>query len=154
MCESSEPSNRTELEASRRRAARLMKRLMLHFRSQMDEKLQPFGVTKAQMQLLWAIRNAPASSGAHLSRLCDVTPQTMQGLIQKTEESGWIVRGKDSVNDRIVIASLTPAGEQLLVTAEGVVKSIEAQLWNGIPAHALDALNGVLERCLENISAA
>jgi DNA-binding MarR family transcriptional regulator len=152
MCESSHNANRTELEASRRRAARLLKRVMMHFRSEMDEKLQPFGVTKAQIQLLWAIRNAPGSSGAHLSRLCEVTPQTMQGLIQKTEESGWIVRGKDRVNERIVTASLTPAGERLLVTAESVVKTIEAQLWDGIPAQALEALSGVLEKCLENIS--
>ena len=130
----------------------MMKRLMLHFRSQVDEELQPFGVTKAQIQLLAAIRDAPLSSGAHLSRLCDVTPQTVQTLIQKTEESGWIVRGKDSVNDRIVTASLTTAGEELLRTADTVVKGIEARLWSGVSASEIEGLHRLLEKCLSNIA--
>ena len=105
-----ESLKKTAVEESRRRVAKLMKRLMLHLRAQMDEELQPFGVTKAQIQLLVAIRDAPGSSGAHLSRLCDVTPQTMQALIQKAEDSGWIIRGKDRVNDRIVTALIDGSG--------------------------------------------
>ncbi|WP_263383420.1 MarR family winged helix-turn-helix transcriptional regulator [Granulicella arctica] len=150
MCELTE---KTELEASRRQIARLMKRLMLHFRTEIDEQLRPFGATKAQIQLLWAIRSAPGSSGAHLARACEVTPQTMQALIQKTEESGWIVRGKDSVNDRIVTASLTAAGEELLVTADRVIKGIEAQLWQGVSPEAIETLSSVLEQCLANVTA-
>jgi DNA-binding MarR family transcriptional regulator len=149
MCDSPE---KTELEESRRRVARQMKRLMMHFRTQIDEELRPYGVTKAQIALLWAIRNAPGSSGAHLSRLCEVTPQTAQALIQRAEESGWIVRGKDSVNDRIVTASLTAAGEEVLVTADRVVRSIEAKLWDGVPASAIEGLSVVLEQCLQNIA--
>lgn len=140
-----------KLRESRRRAAVLMKRILLQVRTTMDEELQPYGVTKAQIQLLWAIRNAPGSSGAQLSRQCEVTPQTMQELIQRAEEGGWIVRGKDSVNERIVTASLTPAGEELLQAADGVVKEIEAKLWKGIPAEAIDALIEVLETCAENV---
>ena len=150
MCES---LPNAELQESRRRAAKLMKRLILHVRAEMDEKLQPYGVTKAQIQLLVAIRDAPGSSGAHLSRLCDVTPQTVQALIQKTEESGWIVRGKDRANDRIVTASLTAAGKELLTTADQVVKSIEARLWYGVSIDVINSLSGMLETCLENMAA-
>jgi DNA-binding MarR family transcriptional regulator len=141
-----------ELQESRRQAARLMKRIMLHFRAQMDEELRPYGVTKAQMQLLLAIRDAPGSSGAQLSRQCEVTPQTVQALIQRTEEGGWIVRGKDSVNDRIVTASLTPAGEELLLNVDRLVKTIEAKLWEGVPAAAIEGMIAVLEQCLGNIA--
>ena len=143
---------KTELEESRREAARLMKRILLHFRGQMDEELRPYGVTKAQIQLLHAIREAPGSSGAHLSRICDVTPQTVQALIQRTEEGGWIVRGKDNVNERIITASLTPAGEELLLTADRIVKSIEARLWEGVAAEEIKALSSVLVKCLNNIA--
>ena len=149
MCES---IKKNELETSRRQVARLMKRIMLHFRAEIDEELRPFGATKAQVQLLWAIRNAPGSSGAHLARSCEITPQTAQTLIQRAEEAGWIMRGKDSVNDRIVTASLTPAGDQLLVTADEIIRGIEARLWHGVSAAALANLSGVLEHCLENIA--
>ena len=140
-----------ELHESQRQAAKLMKRILAHFRASMDEELRPFGVTSAQIKLLWAIRNAPGSSGAQLSRQCEVTPQTAQALIQRAEESGWIVRGKDSVNDRIVTAALTAEGHEVLLTADRVVKSIEAKLWKGIPASSVNGLIEVLEKCLGNI---
>jgi len=149
MCEQSDS---TELEASRRRAATLMKRLITHLRAQMDEQLRPHGVTKAQLQLMVAIQNAPGSSGAQLSRLCEVTPQTLHALIHRTEEGGWILREKDTVNDRIITATLTPAGEQLLLTARDIVKTIEARLWNNIPAASIESLSTILEHCLTNIT--
>ncbi len=52
-----------KIRESRRHAAMLMKRILLQVRTAMDEELRPYGVTKAQIQLLWAIRNAPGSSG-------------------------------------------------------------------------------------------
>jgi MarR family transcriptional regulator, organic hydroperoxide resistance regulator len=146
-------SNKKELEESRRQAARLMKRIMIHFRTLIDEELRPYGLTKAQIQLLWAIRNAPGSSGAQLARVCEVTPQTAQALIRRAEEGGWIKRGKDKVNDRIVTASLTPAGEDVLLTAEQVVKGIEGKLWEGVPAPAIAGLIALLEQCLKNVVA-
>lgn len=140
------------VEENQRRITKLMKRILLQFRALMDEKLHPHGVTTAQIRLLGVIRNAPGSSGAQLARLCEVTPQSAQVLIQRAEEAGWIVRGKDDVNDRILTASLTPEGEKLLKIADGILSGIEAKLWQDIPAAKLDAVSRVLERCLQNIS--
>jgi DNA-binding MarR family transcriptional regulator len=141
-----------EFHESQRRVTKLMKRILAQFRTLMDEKLRPYGVTTAQIRLLSALRNAPGSSGAHLARQCEVTPQSAQALIQRAEEAGWIVRGKDSVNDRIVTASLTPAGSDMLKIADRLMASIEAKLWQQIPAPAIDELIEVLEKCLHNIS--
>lgn len=141
-----------KLQQRRRATAQLMRRIMVEFRGQLDEELRPYGVTTAQIKVLWAVRDSPGSSGAQLSRLCQVTPQSAQALIRRTEEEGLIVRGKDRTNDRIVTASLTPAGEELLKTADRVAKSIEARLWRGVPPETMDVLNGVLEKCLLNLS--
>jgi len=142
----------TELHNEQRRAAKLMKRIMVQIRFMMDEKLQPYGATMAQIRLLSAIRNAPGSSGAQLARQCEVTPQTVQVLIRRAQEAGWIVRGKDSVNGRIVTTFLTVGGEQLLEVADGLMKEIEARVWRGIGHTAVDQFNEVLERCMLNIS--
>jgi len=140
-----------ELHTNQRRAERLMKRIMTHFQAVLDEELRPYGATIAQVRLLWAIRNSPGSSGAQLSRECDVTPQTTQALIQRAEDSGWIVRGKDRVNDRVVTATLTSAGEHLLQAADRIVRGIEAKLWKGIGPEAIEEMIEVLEQCLENV---
>ena len=47
-------------------------------------------------------------SGAQLARSCYVTPQSAQALLKSLEDGGWIRREKDQVNERILIARLTP----------------------------------------------
>lgn len=142
----------SELDEDQRRVTKLMKRIMTEFRTRMDEKLHPYGVTTAQVRLLGAIRNAPGSSGAQLARLCEITPQSAQALIQRAEEAGWIIREKDEVNDRILTVTLTPDGEKILKTADRVLRGIESHLWQGIPPRNLAAVIKVLETCLDNLT--
>jgi|ERR1700678_3077643 DNA-binding MarR family transcriptional regulator len=138
-------------QAERRRAAQMMKRILIHFRSQMDEKLRPQGVTTAQLHLLKVIRDEPGGSGAQLARACYMTPQSAQALLKGLEDDGWITRTKDPVNDRILIAQLTPIGVGLLDTAEKLARVIEKRLWRGVPDSGVEALNKTLVRCLENL---
>ena len=84
--------NRKDRQAETRRAAQMMKRIMIHFRSQMDEELRPQGVTTAQLSLLKAIRDKPGGSGAQLARACYVTPQSAQALLKGLEDGGWVIR--------------------------------------------------------------
>jgi DNA-binding MarR family transcriptional regulator len=141
----------SKIEETRRHATKLVKRIFIQFHSLMDEKLRPYGVTTAQIRLLLAIRSAPGSSGAELARQCEVTPQSAQSLIEKAEESGWITRSKDNMNERIVTASLTPEGEKLLKVAERCIRNIEAKAWRDISPRSLEKLVKVFEQCLENL---
>ena len=134
-----------------RRAAQMMKRILIHFRGQMDEQLRPQGVTTSQLQVMKIIREEPGASGAQLARACYVTPQSAQTLLKQLEVDGWIRRVKDRVNDRILVSELTPSGEKLLLTAEKVAKVIEVKLWRGVPESSIAALNLVLGQCLENL---
>jgi DNA-binding MarR family transcriptional regulator len=138
-------------QAETRRAAQMMKRIMIHFRSQMDEKLRPQGVTTAQLQMLKVIRDEPGGSGAQLARACYVTPQSAQALLKSLEDGGWITRTKDPVNERILIAQLTPSGTELMETAERLARVIERRLWAGVPDSGVEALNRTLVRCLANL---
>ena len=134
-----------------RRAAQMMKRIMVHFHSQIDEALRPQGVTTAQLQVLKVIRDGSGGWGAQLARACYVTPQSAQALLKNLEDGGWITRTKDRVNDRILIAQLTPSGMELLETAEKLARVIEKRLWVGVPDSQVKALNETLMRCLANL---
>jgi len=131
----------------------VMKRIMNQFRVHLDEQLRPQGLTTAQMQVLFAVRNSPGSSGAQIARSCYITPQTAQALLKHLEQSGFIVRGKDAVNDRIVTASITPKGERLAQSVEKNSRGLQKKLWKGIPDRELDRLSKLLERCLSNLEA-
>ena len=143
--------NGKDRHADRRQAARMMKRIMIHFRGQMDDLLRPHGVTTAQLVVLKAVQDEPAAFGAQLARVCHVTPQSAQALLKSLEDGGWIVRTKDAVNDRILIAKLTSNGVKLLATGEKLARVIEERLWHGIADSAVEALNRTLVRCLENL---
>jgi MarR family transcriptional regulator, organic hydroperoxide resistance regulator len=130
---------------------RTMKHILLQFRVRMDDQLRPQGVTTAQMQVLFAVRNAPGSSGAQLARACYITPQTAQTLLKHLEAAGFIVRGKDPVNDRIVTASITPQGERLAQVVEKRALEVHKVLWKGISEPELARLSSMLDRCLSNL---
>jgi MarR family transcriptional regulator, organic hydroperoxide resistance regulator len=138
-------------QAETRRAAQTMKRIMIHFRRQMDEELRPQGVTTAQLHVLKVIRDEYGASGAQLARACYVTPQSAQALLKGLENGGWITRTKDPVNDRILIAKLTLSGGELLDSAERLARVIEKKLWHGVPDGAVQTLNKTLMRCLANL---
>ncbi len=134
-----------------RQTLRRMKTLLIAFRGRLDDELKPMGVTTAQMQMLDAIRTHPGASGAQLARACRVTPQTAQGFLARAEREGWIVRGKDAENDRLVTRSLTSAGKRLLKHADRISRTIEATVWRGTTAEELVRLNEVLRRCMQHL---
>jgi DNA-binding MarR family transcriptional regulator len=129
----------------------MMKRIIVNFRSQMDERLRPHEVTTAQWAVLRAVRDEPGASGAQLARACHMTPQSAQALLKSLEAGEWIVRTKDAVNDRILTTKLTPSGMKLVEAGEKLIRAIEKKLWDGIPASAVEALNKTLLRCLANL---
>jgi DNA-binding MarR family transcriptional regulator len=134
-----------------RRAIQGMKHILLQFRAQMDERLRPQHVTTAQMRVLFAICDAPGSSGAQLARSCYITPQTTQALLKHLEQSGFIVRGKNAINDRIVTASVTSTGERLVKSVEKQSAVLQGEIWKGISDSELVQINALLDRCLENL---
>ena len=136
---------------AQRQTMRRMKHLLIAFRGRLDEELKPMGVTTAQMQMLDAIRQHPGASGAQLARACRVTPQTAQGFLGRAEREGWIVRGKDAENDRLVTRSLTGEGVALLAAAELLSKAIEKTVWRGTKPEELRLVNEVLDRCMGHL---
>ena len=130
---------------------RQMKQLLTLFRGSMDEELRPHGATTAQVQLLYQIQQAETCTGAKLARAMNVTPQTSQALLSRSEREGWVQRGRDGENGRLVLWSLTADGERLLKAAEAIFDGVQTRLLRGFTAKSLGELNDLLERCLGNL---
>ena len=144
-------SKRTPTQQERRRSATLMKRLQLSFRIRLDDALRDKHATSAHIRLLYEVRTRPGATGAQIARACLVTPQSAQAMLVLAAERGWIVRGKDPENSRLVTARLTPAGERLLHFADEFFSRVEAEVWAGIPLAELRAVNDLLERALQKL---
>ena len=128
-----------------------MKRALIAFRGRLDVELRPHNVTTAQLQMLHAISLAPGGSGADFARLCNITPQTAQGLLTRAVERGWVTRGKDPHNSRLVTAELTDAGRDLLAHADVIADALETEMWAGTALAELEQLNELLARALAHL---
>ena len=144
-------SKRTKRETETRRGVKLMRRMLVGFRVKLDEELRSKHVTTAQLRFLHEVKMQPGVSGAEMARACYVTPQSAQAMMARAVERGWVVRGKDAHNNRVVTAKLTAAGERLLSHADEVMTRLEAEVWGGVPMIQLRAMNEVLERGLRNL---
>jgi DNA-binding MarR family transcriptional regulator len=144
-------AKRSPTEQQRRRVASLMKRLQMGFRTRFDQGLSSKNVTSAQIRLLYEVRGHPGATGAQIARACFVTPQSAQAMLARGVQRGWVERGKDPENSRLVTAQLTPAGERLLQFADEVFRRIEAEVWSGVPLAQLRAAGDLLERGLANL---
>ena len=134
-----------------RRGGKLMRRVLLGFKSQLDDALRPRNVTTAQLRFLHEVKERPGSSGAQMARACYVTPQSAQAMMARAVARGWVVRGGDPENERVVTARLTPAGERLLAYADGVLAQLEAEVWEETTLAELRQMNNMLERGLANL---
>jgi DNA-binding MarR family transcriptional regulator len=129
----------------------LMRRLLLGFKARLDDELRSHNVTTAQLRFLTEVKERPGSSGAQMARACYVTPQSAQAMMVRAVKNGWVVRGKNAENDRLVTARLTAAGERLLAYADGVLGRLELEVWDGIGRSEVQAMNELLERGLANL---
>jgi MarR family transcriptional regulator, organic hydroperoxide resistance regulator len=134
-----------------REAIHGMKRILLTFRTRVDEEFRPKGVTLAQVQMLFAVLERAGSSGAELARRCHVTPQTAQALLSHLEKHELIVRGKDRRNQRIVTATVTEKGRELAEEIRESSNPLQQVLWKGIGDDELVQFNEILGRCIANL---
>ena len=141
----------TRRAAEARRTATLIRRMLLGFKARLDDELRSNNVTTAQLRFLHEVKERPGSSGAQMARACYVTPQSAQAMMARAVERGWVLRGKNAENDRLVTARLTPEGERLLAHADGVLARLESEVWAGVNMGELRALNETLERGLVNL---
>ena len=136
-------------------ALRRMKAVLQRFRARLDEALEPIGLTTAQLQVLHQISVAAAEgrrvSSAGVARLCGVTPQTIQTLLVRSEDAGWVRRSTDPENERLVLWSVTASGRRLLKQAESAFAGVQARAWKGVPATGLRELMRVTSRVMENL---
>jgi DNA-binding MarR family transcriptional regulator len=131
--------------------AGLLKRVVYLFRDALDVTLRPFGITAAQLHVLAMLGKQPGLSGAKLARLCTVTPQTMQALIATIEGNGWIRRQHHPENERILLATLTATGEDLLARSRNAMHAIQKRMLRDFPSADVAILESLLEQCALNL---
>lgn len=110
-----------------------------------EEALSPTGLTFARYEILRLLgfsRSGRLPMGKISDRL-QVHPASVTSAVKRLERDGLIAREPDTVDSRIVLASLLPAGRRLLGPATEAVNRVFTTI--GIEDGDLELLVGMLD---------
>ena len=100
----------------------------------------------AQYATMLSLYYVPEQSSAQLARAAAVTPQTMATVIAKLEQKRLVTRHPSSDHAKVLIASLTPEGEVLVLRADEAARRIEQCMAEVFSAKEREQLTEMLER--------
>ena len=130
---------------------KLTRRMTTLFRDRLEEQLKPLGITAAQLQLLAALVKEPGTSGAHISRFCQVTCQTTHALLAVAEERGWVRRSPHPENAHTLLATLTPPGRRVFMRGKTIAIRLQGRMLRTLSASEVKQLESVLMQLIENL---
>jgi DNA-binding MarR family transcriptional regulator len=117
------------------------------YRSVLEDRLRPVGLTAAQYLALQLVGHSPGLSNAELARELFVTPQTTIRVVQALTEGRLVSRTPNARHGRLLETRLTPAGSRLLAEARPLADAAETVVLAALTPGQRDRLLSSLQRC-------
>ncbi len=143
---------------NRSSAERLWKaiiRLMTEVSSEMRPLMAEYGLTGPQWANLQVLVQA-GPEGLRLSEISKrlrVTEGNITGVIDRLEESGLVARVPHPEDRRVILARLTPAGQELCRRVGPTFTARLDKLFSSLPEAKRLALAGTLEKIAQQVEA-
>ncbi len=131
--------------------SRLLHRVGAIWRTRIDERLRPWGMTQATWRTLWTLRLAEERyNQSNLAARLGIETPTLVRILDRLEKLDLLQREPDPHDRRQKYLAITPAGLALTAEIEGEVLGMrEAMLANIDPAE-LQAGIVLLEKIMAN----
>jgi DNA-binding MarR family transcriptional regulator len=131
----------------------LIYRVERRLRVRLDEAVAAHGITTTEYVTLSVLRERDGLSCAQLARWAFVTPQAMNLVIAALERRVLIRRRPDPLHGRVLRASVTAKGLKVLDRCDRDMDAIEADMLEGLPVEAIDAVREALHSCAHSLEA-
>lgn len=116
----------------------------------LTEVLATHGLTLPQFTALSVLNGRGRSSNAQLAERSFITPQSANEVVKAMESNGWVMRGPDPTNRRIVLLQLTSTGKALLKRCNESVDQVEISML-GEMSEEEQTLRALLHGCVKNL---
>ncbi len=136
------------------RVGYLVYRVERRVRARLDRAVAAHGITTTEYVTLSVLRNRDGLSSAELARWAFVTPQAMNLVVSSLERRALVSRRPSPVNRRILRASVTAAGIEILDRCEIAMDRIEADMLAGLPPQDVATLRLALASCAHSLESA
>ena len=112
---------------------------------------QYIGMSRARYQLLVKLSQKGEISHAALQQHLSLDGATITRLVKQFEAEGLVSRRLDPQDNRYTLASLTPAGQQIVAGISETHQAFVARLLDGISREEQEMVSHVLELLRTNI---
>ena len=120
----------------------------------LTEALARHGLTLPQYTALSVLRARGRASNAQLAERSFITPQAANEVVKTMEANGWVMREADPMNRRVVLLSLTEAGNALLGECDAAADHVEGAMLDDMDTETAQKLHALLHACVRNLRAA
>ena len=110
----------------------LLRQAWYAFRNALDAALREEGLSGAQYAVLSVLARDPGMSGADLARVCNTTPQAMNGVLGTLDRDALVARRAHPTHGRILQVFLTEEGRRRLDRATPRVRAVEKSVEAGL----------------------
>lgn len=131
-------------------AAYLMRRILICMSAEIDEALEPQGLTSAQWVPLFKLHIGDASTAAELAGACQLDAGAMTRMLDRLEAKGLVARARSSEDRRVVKLELTREGREAAKHIPLVLCKVQNAFLEGLSVEEWQQLKGLLRRILDN----
>jgi len=135
------------------RVGYLVYRVERRLRARLDEELRVHGVSTPEYVTLSLLRERDGLSCAQLARWALVTPQAMNLVISGLERRRLVRRRPDPKHRRVLRASVTSKGLEVLARCDRSVDGIEADMLRELPSETVEVVRAALGSCAHSLEA-
>jgi DNA-binding MarR family transcriptional regulator len=135
------------------RVGYLVYRVERRLRARLDEAVNAQGVSTPEYITLSVLRERDGLSSAQLARWAFVTPQAMNLVISALEQRHLVRRRPDPRHRRILRASVTRRGLEILERCDSSMDIIEADMLQGLDTDTLQTVRAALSSCAHSLEA-
>ena len=134
-------------------AAYMMKRIIACMGVEVDQALEPRGLTNAQWVPLLKLHLGSAGTAAELARDCAMDAGAMTRTLDRLEAKGLVARTRSSQDRRVVNLELTEEGRATASQIPGVLCQVQNAFLQPLSVEEWDQLKDMLRRVLDNAMA-
>ncbi len=136
------------------RVGYLVYRVERRLRARLDDELRVHGVSTPEYVTLSLLRERDGLSCAQLARWALVTPQAMNLVISALEKRRLVRRRPDPRHRRVLQASVTSRGLEVLEGCDRSMDRIESDMLGDMPSETVEVVRAALGSCAHSLEAA
>lgn len=117
----------------------------------LSRSLEPLGLSRARMHLLWTVHHVGPRSQQQLATALGVTPRNVTGLVDALVASGHVVRAPHPSDRRAFVVTLTDSGSGFVAEAAAEHARTSRDLLESVDAGDRDAFTRGLAAVVDRL---